>query len=98
MVLRSQSVGEQDVADQQGAFCAHWRPWGGPRRPPGPSLSRMKRSTICAETVEPPIPARAGPRSAYSYSPRSDAATASDLRGSTLRTGYCDREIDEDRL
>ena len=22
MVLRSQSVGEQDVADQQGAFCA----------------------------------------------------------------------------
>ena len=27
-----------------------------------------------------------------------DAATAHDLRGSTLRTGYCDREIDEDRL
>ena len=33
MVLRSQSVGEQDVADQQGAFCAQ----GGRARPrPGP--------------------------------------------------------------
>ena len=52
----------------------------------------------CAEIVNARIPAPARRRSAYSYSPRSDAATASDLRGSTLRTGYCDREIDEDRL
>ena len=52
---------------------------------------------IYAENVNPRIPAAAWGRGAYSYSPRSDAATASDLRGSTLRTGYCDREIDEDR-
>ena len=48
--------------------------------------------------VNPRIHAPRGGRSAYSYSPRSDEDIASDLRGSTLRTGYCDRKIDEDRL
>ena len=52
----------------------------------------------CVGIVYDPIPAPARAPGAYSYSPRSDAATAHDLRGSTLRTGYCDREIDEDRL
>ena len=48
----------------------------------------------CAETVETPIPAHGGRPGAYSYPPRSDEPTARDLRGSTLRTGYCDRKID----
>ena len=48
--------------------------------------------------METRILAPEGRGSAYSYSPRSDEDIASDLRGSTLRTGYCDRKIDEDRL
>ena len=40
------------------------------------------------------IPAHGGRPGAYSYSPRSDEPRARDLRGSTLRTGYCDRKID----
>ena len=40
------------------------------------------------------IPAHGGRPGAYSYSPRSDEPTEDDLRGSTLRTGYCDRKID----
>ena len=101
MVLRSQSVGEQDVADQQGAFCDIADP--GRRTSLRPGSFFFENGTRhtplnCAEIVNARIPAPARRRSAYSYSPRSDAATASDLRGSTLRTGYCDREIDEDRL
>ena len=61
-----------------------------------PSDSRM--TSVCVGIVEARILGHAGRGSAYSYSPRSDAANAHDLRGSTLRTGYCDRKIDEDRL
>ena len=86
MVLRSESVGEQDVADQQGAFLRR----GG--LPPTPSPPPN-----CAENVDGDFLARAGARGAYSYSPRDGAATAAARRGGTLRTGYCDREIDEDR-
>ena len=57
----------------------------------GPCLTEKMN---CAETVETPIPAPEGRPGAYSYSPRSDEPTARDLRGSTLRTGYCDRKID----
>ena len=55
-------------------------------------------SPECVGIVEARILAPDGRGSAYSYSPRSDEDIASDLRGSTLRTGYCDRKIDEDRL
>ena len=55
------------------------------------------RPPNCAENVDGDFLARAGARGAYSYSPRDGAATAAARRGGTLRTGYCDREIDEDR-
>ena len=55
-------------------------------------------SPECVGIVETRILAPEGRGSAYSYSPRSDEVIASDPRGSTLRTGYCDRKIDEDRL
>ena len=42
MVLRSQSVGEQDVADQRGAFLCRRRP-GGRAGPPGDVLLRAQR-------------------------------------------------------
>lgn len=47
MVLRSQSVGEQDVADQQGAFCV---PGGRPRGPAAPFLF-LCVLRVCATTV-----------------------------------------------
>ena len=49
----------------------------------------------CVGIVNLAIPAHGGRPGAYSYSPRSDEPRARDLRGSTLRTGYCDRKIDE---
>ena len=62
MVLRSESVGEQDVADQLGAFSRLW------------------------------APRRAGARIVSSR-----AATGHEpgRRRRTLKTGYCDRKIDE---
>lgn len=48
MVLRSQSVGEQDVADQQGAFCVPGGRDRGGRRPPFLFLSVLR---VCATTA-----------------------------------------------
>ena len=60
--------------------------------------AKLARNPEYVGIVNLAIPAHGGRPGAYSYSPRSDEPTEDDLRGSTLRTGYCDREIDEDRL
>ena len=70
---------------------------------PDPPIARKTKHTGkkrlpwlpgCVGIVNLAIPAHGGRPGAYSYSPRSDEPRARDLRGSTLRTGYCDRKID----
>ncbi len=67
-------MGEQDAADQPGAFSVS-----------GPG---------CVEMVEARIPAPARRPGAYSCFPRRDGPDGPGRRR-TLRTGYCDRKIDE---
>ena len=56
--------------------------------------AKLARNPEYVGIVNLAIPAHGGRPGAYSYSPRSDEPTEDDLRGSTLRTGYCDRKID----
>ena len=107
MVLRSESVGEQDVADQRGAFsCAEG--------PPGPALcvGRARAAPLCVgrraaaprgspspaprvvcKTWRRPAPLAGGGAGAYINSSRDGAAAdaGGPSAGRTLRTGYRDR-------
>ena len=85
MVLRSESVGEQDVADQRRAFPLFCREGPGGTAPTGPYAMRGPPRAGCVEVVETPIPGPGRPRGAYSYTLRGGAARR------TLKTGYCDR-------
>ena len=98
MVLRSESVGEQDVADQRGAFsCAEGgRPRAG--RPPlsrfaSPRPARIVRPRVVCKPWRRPAPLAGGGAGAYINSSRDGAAAdaGGPSAGRTLRTGYRDR-------
>ena len=78
MVLRSESVGEQDVADQLGAFSV-------PRPLPRPIVCGLWRGGLWAP----------GGARARIVNSRAATGTRPDDARRTLKTGYCDRKIDE---
>ena len=96
-------MGEQDAADQQGAFCCP-REAPSPRPGRGP-LSRggvLRRLSGCVGNVESKIPLPLGVPTAYSNFPRTNGperpAGAADLENRILRSKDRRRQTSEIRI